>query len=104
MFIKNVEAVRQHVEATYIELFDLRIRNKIVDQANISLINNNPIKWEDVKVILRINFNISESIENIISKIKTAELRTSVNQFYDYMETLKTKLNLKTSLDRKNEQ
>lgn len=100
MFIKNIEGVRQLVEATFIELFDLRIRNKIVGAANISLINsNNPTRWEEVKVVLRINFIISDSVENLINKIKTAEFRTTVNQFYEYMESLKTKLNLKTSID-----
>ena len=53
--------------------------------------------------ILRINFDISESIESIINKIKVAEFRNDVGDFYENMLIILTKLNLKTSKDRENE-
>lgn len=105
IFILNVEEIRKFFEASLITLFDLRVRNKIVSKANIALINNNnPIKWEEIKVILRVNFNISDSVESIVNSIKTAEIKTDISDFYDYMLRLLTKLNLKTSIDKRNEQ
>lgn len=105
MFTTHVDEIRKHVHTEQLTLFDLRVRNKIVARANVTLINNNnPLKWDEIKVILRINFNISDSVESIINKIKTAELRTSVSDFYEYLISLLTKLNLKTSIDRDNEQ
>lgn len=105
MFLKHVEEIRKHIDVAFISLFDLRVRNKIISKANVTLINNNnPTNWDEIKVILRINFNISDSLESIINNIKAAEFRTSVSDFYEYMLKLLTKLNLKTSIDKDNEQ
>lgn len=105
MFTKNVDEIRKLVHESLLTLFDLRVRSKIIAKANITLINNNnPTRWEEVKLLLRINFNVTESIESIINKIKTAELRNDVNDLYEYMLKMLTKLNLKTSIDIENEQ
>ena len=69
MFTKHVVDIRKFVDVSLLVLFNLRVRNKIVSRANIVLINNNnPTKWADIKVLLRINFNISENINSIINK------------------------------------
>ena len=104
MFTKHVEEIRKFVDPTLLVLFDLRVRHKIVSKVNIALINNNnPTKWDEIKILLRINFNVSESIESIVNKIKVAEFRTDVGDFDEYMLKLFLKLNLKTSIDRENE-
>ena len=105
MFTKHVEEIRKFVDPSFLLLFDLRVRNKIVSKANIALINNNnPSKWDEIKVLLRIYFNISESVESIVNKIKVAEFRNDVGDFYEYMLKLLTKLNLKTNTDIESEQ
>lgn len=105
VFISNVDTIRLRVAAENLDVFDLNIRNKCVGKANITLVNNNnPTRWENIKVILRVNFNISDSIESIVNRIKTAELRTTICDFYEYMYSLLTKLNLKTSIDPDNAQ
>lgn len=59
MFIINVDRIRKHVDTKFLALFDIRIRYRIVNDANITLINNgNPTDWEEVKVILKENFKI----------------------------------------------
>ena len=100
MFTKHVEEIRKFVDPSLLLLFDLMVRNKILSKANIALINNNnPSKWNETKVLLKIYFNISESVESIVNKIKVAEFRNDVGDFYEYMLKLLTKLNLKTNKD-----
>lgn len=100
-FLEHVDEVRKFADAALITLFDLRVRHKIIGRANIALINsNNPSKWDDMKIILKTNFTINESIESIINKIKAAECKTSISNFYDYLLDLLTKLNLKNSIDK----
>ena len=84
MFTKHFEEIRKFVDPSLLLLFDLRVRNKIFSKANIALINNkNPSKWDEIKVLLRIYFNISESVESIVNKIKVAEFRNNVGDFYE---------------------
>lgn len=99
IFIKHIDEIRQHAEPAMITLFDIRIRNKIVGRANIALINNNnPFGWDGIKLILKANFNISESVESLVNKIKTSECKTTIVNLYDYLMDLLTKLNLKNSI------
>lgn len=99
LFIRYIEEVRQHAETPQLTLFDLKIRHKIIGKANIALINNNnPMNWDEIKTVLKSNFNVSESIEGLVNKIKTAEFRSSIESFYDYIIGLLTKLNLKASV------
>lgn len=101
IFIQHIDEIRSHAMET---LFDLRIRTKIVGRANISMINNrSPVKWEEIKIVLRSNFNISESSESIVNKIKTSEFKNSIDDFYECMLRLLTKLNLKNSINREEE-
>lgn len=98
LFIQQIEEVRKYVNPEFYSLFDIRVRNKIVSNASTALIDiNNPSSWEEIKEVLRTNFSISESIEAIINKMKLAECRNSVNNLYDYLLGLLTKLNLKCS-------
>lgn len=100
IFVQHIDEVRRYAEEAQTKLFDLRIRTKIVGRANIAMINNNsPMNWEEMKIILKANFNISESIESIVNKIKTAECRENISNFYEYILQLLTKLNLKNSID-----
>lgn len=60
MFSKHVEEIRKLVDAALLPFFVLGIRNKIVQEANIVLINrNNPCKWKEIKIVLGINCNIT---------------------------------------------
>lgn len=100
LFITYIEEVRQYAEGPQLVLFDLKIRHKIVGKANIALINNNnPMKWEEIKSVLQTNFTITESIESIINKIKTADIRNTIDNFYEYIMSLLTKLNLKANVN-----
>lgn len=104
LFIEYIVDVRQHAEASYLRLFDLRIRHKIVGKANISLINNNnPTDWNNIKAVLKSNFCITESIESIVNKIKTSEMRTTIEEFYEYLKTLLTRLNLRAAIEENNQ-
>lgn len=99
LFIQYIEEVRQHAVGAQLTLFDLRIRHKIVGKANVALINNNnPTQWGDIKHVLKTNFTITDSIESLVNKIKTAELRTTIDNFFEYIMTLLTKLNLKANM------
>lgn len=99
LFIKYIEEVRQYADTQQLVLFDLKIRHKIVGNANIALINNNnPTRWEEIKYILKTNFCISESIESIVNRIKTAEFRNTIESFYEYIIKLLTNLNLKANV------
>lgn len=47
LFIKSIEEIRQYVGGKCLTLFDLKIIHKIVNKANIALINNNsPTNWD----------------------------------------------------------
>lgn len=99
LFIQYIEEVRKHAETPQLVLFDLKIRHKIIGKANIALINNNnPTNWEEIKTILMTNFCITESIESIVNKIKIAEFRNTIDNFYEYMIKLLTNLNLKANV------
>lgn len=104
LFIKSIEEIRQYVEGTCLTLFDLKIIHKIVNKANIAPINNNsPTNWDEIKSILKANFCINESIESIINKMKISEMRETINDLYEHLITLLTKLNLRASIDNSNE-
>lgn len=65
MFIKRVDEIREHVDEKFIALFDIRVRYRIDDAANITLINNNNVtNWEEVKIILRENFKVYKRFED----------------------------------------
>ncbi|CAD7001582.1 unnamed protein product [Ceratitis capitata] len=78
LFILHIDGLRKIRTTTgpsFLKLFDLRIRNKIICKANISLINNgNPLEWETIKIILETNFGIYENIETIVNKNKSRRM------------------------------
>lgn len=100
LFIQSIEELRQYVEDPIITLFDLQIRHKILNEANIALINNNsPTNWEEIKKVLKSNFSITESIESLVNQIKTSEMKNSIENMYEHLVHLLTKLNLRASVE-----
>lgn len=103
LFIKQVDYVYNYIQdldEMSKGFLELKIRQKIKDRANLILINNNnPTQWEEIKSILKENCSVNESIENLINKIKLATFKNSVEQLYDHILNLLTKLNIKSGLE-----
>lgn len=73
MFIANVEAIRQHVAEKFINLFDIRIRYRIISEADKVLKSSgSAFKWNDIKGILLLNYDYEKFEEfkriNLIRK------------------------------------
>lgn len=102
LFIKriaNIYLLAGNLDERLKRILDLRIRQKIKKEANVTLINNNnPMNWPEIKLILKTSFYINESIECIIYQIKTLQYQNSVEDLYNNHVKLLTKLNIKACL------
>lgn len=78
MFILRVNEIRKHVAETFLTIFDISIRHRIVKEANFTLINNgSPTNWEIVRKILKENFKVHGSYSNDDS-----------NDFVEYLDNM----------------
>lgn len=91
IFITRIDEVRENVNQTLLRIFDIRIRYKIVSEANFVMINNgSPTNWDDIKKILRENFKVNDNYVTYNHEYQNKE-DTNLGNRIDLVKTIPNK-------------
>lgn len=80
------------------------INDKIVGKARIEIQKHGRLNdWCQIKEVLKTNFAEKKSINTLIDQIRTARIRTNVEEYYNYLNNLISKINVSLMLENNND-